>query len=294
MKAVIFGASGQDGFYLQKLLFKNSIEVISISRSIGPWLIGDVGNYAFVESIIKDNQPDYIFHLAANSTTNHQALFENHATICNGTINILESAKIHSPHSKIFISGSGLQFVNIGKPISEVDQFEARDAYSIARIQSVYAARYFRMLGLKVFVGYFFNHDSPLRSDRHVNQKIVKAVKEISTGKIEKLELGNIHIKKEFCFAGDVVDAVWKLVNNNHGIFEATIGSGIAHSIIDWLEICFGNFNLDYRDYVISNPNFKSDYNILVSNPNTIKKLGWVQETNINSLCKMMMEYNEK
>jgi GDPmannose 4,6-dehydratase len=139
MKAVIFGASGQDGFYLQKLLFKNSIEVISISRSIGPWLIGDVGNYAFVESIIKDNQPDYIFHLAANSTTNHQALFENHATICNGTINILESAKIHSPHSKIFISGSGLQFVNIGKPISEVDQFEARDAYSIARIQSVYA-----------------------------------------------------------------------------------------------------------------------------------------------------------
>ena len=179
MKAIIFGANGQDGYYLNKLLHKQGIVVIGISRK-GDFLKLDISNYEEVSIFIKEEQPDYVFHLAANSTTRHDALFENHQTIVTGTLNILESVKQFSPHTKVFISGSGLQFFNDGNPIKETDPFAANDAYSVSRIQSVYAARYYKSLGIKVYVGYFFNHDSPLRSERHVTKMISETVKRIA------------------------------------------------------------------------------------------------------------------
>ena len=156
MKAIIFGASGQDGNYLSALLIKQGYDVIGVSRKNG-YLQTDISDFDQVFGLISQHMPDYIFHLAANSTTHHDALFENHATIATGTLNILEAVKRISPLTKVFISGSGLQFKNDDKPIKETDPFEARDAYSVSRIQSVYAARYFRSFGIKVYVGYFFN-----------------------------------------------------------------------------------------------------------------------------------------
>ncbi len=293
MKAIIFGINGQDGYFLKEILEKENISVIGVSRSEGNWVKGDVGNYKFVNELIKEHQPSFIFHLAANSTTRHDALFENHETICTGTLNILESVKLFSPLTKVFISGSGLQFKNTGKPISESEPFEARDAYSISRIHSAYAAKYYRTLGLKVYVGYFFNHDSFLRTERHVNQKIVAAVKRIAKGSNEIVELGDITTKKEFAFAGDTVRAIWTLVNNNT-VFEATIGNGKVYSIEDWLSLCFGYFALDWKKHVKTDPDFISEYAILVSDPKTITDLGWKQTTSIEMLSKMMIEHNGK
>ncbi len=290
MKAIIFGINGQDGFYLNELLNKENVDVVGVSRSDGDWLKGDVGDFDMVEKLIKLHQPEFVFHLAANSTTRHDALFENHKTILTGTINILDTVLKFSKKTKVFISGSGLQFKNTGSPISESDPFEGRDAYSVSRIQSVYTARYYRELGLKVYVGYFFNHDSPLRTERHVNQKIVAAVKRIANGSEEMLELGNIDVEKEFTFAEDTVNAIWLLVNNNTK-FEMIIGSGKAYSIKDWLVICFSYFKLDWKDYVKKNVNFNSDYNILVSDPAKLFKLGWDQSADIEELAKMMIEY---
>ena len=248
-KALIFGASGQDGIYLSALFKSKGFDVIGISRRSSLGLMGDVGDYSFVRELIKDNQPDYIFHLAANSSTKHSLLFENHDTISTGTLNILESAYKHSPNSKIFLSGSGLQFVNNGVPISESDPFEASSPYSISRIQSVYAARYFRSLGLKVYIGYFFNHDSPHRGEKHVNQKIVQAVKRIASGSKEKIVLYDIGVYKEFSFAGDIMNAVIRLVENND-IYEAVIGSGKAYSIADWIKICFNYYNMPWDEKI--------------------------------------------
>jgi GDPmannose 4,6-dehydratase len=293
MKALIFGINGQDGFYLNQILKQEKIEVIGVSRSNDNWIKGSVADYDLVSRLIKEHQPNYIFHLAANSTTKHEALFENHETISTGTLNILESVKLFSPTSKVFISGSGLQFKNEGKPIKETDAFEARDPYSVARIQSVYAARYYRSLGVKTYVGYFFNHDSPLRSERHVNQKIVAAVKRISSGTDEKIELGDITVKKEFTFAGDTAQAIWTLIKNE-AVYETVIGSGKAYSIEDWLNICFGYFNLDWKSHVKTNDSFKSEYTILVSDPSTLFGLGWKQQVEIDALAKMMIEFNGK
>jgi len=196
VKAIIFGANGQDGHYIYNLCTLRGIETIGVSRT-GNWLNGDVSQYDLVEQLIKEHLPDYIFHLAANSTTRHDALFENHETISTGTLNILESARRHSPESRVFITGSAVQFENTGRPITETDNFEAKSPYAVARIQSVYAARYFRSLGLPVYVGYLFHHESPLRKPDHVSQKIALAVKRIARGSDEVLELGDITVEKE-------------------------------------------------------------------------------------------------
>ena len=156
MKALIFGVTGQDGYYLSKLLTKNNYLVIGVSRKKGDWISGDVSDLKFVENIIKAEKPDIVFHLAANSTTRHDALFENHETISTGTLNILESVYKFHPKCKVFLSGSAMQFANNGSPIDEHTPFEASSPYAVARIQSTYAARYYRSKGLEVYMGYFF------------------------------------------------------------------------------------------------------------------------------------------
>ncbi len=290
MNAIIFGITGQDGYYLKQLLSSMKIEIIGVSRFGDEWVIGDVADYAFVEELIKDYRPDYVFHFAANSTTNHSALFDNHKAISTGTLNILESVKIHSPQTRVFLSGSAVQFENVGLPIDENTPFRAGSPYSVARIQSVYAGRYYRdTFGLKVYAGYFFNHDSPLRTERHVNQKIAAAARRIANGSTAKLELGNIDVRKEFNFAGDIVEAVWMFVNQD-GFFEAVIGSGQAYSIKDWLEYCFTRINKPWREFVEISHNFLPEYQILVSNPRLIKSIGWQPKVDFYKLADMMME----
>ncbi|PCJ01420.1 MAG: epimerase [Flavobacteriales bacterium] len=290
MKAIIFGINGQDGYYLNELLKQEGIDVIGVSRREGDWIVGDVGNLVLVEQLIQKHQPKFIFHLAANSTTWHDVIYENHNSIVTGTINILDSVLKYSKTSKVFISGSGLQFKNTGKPINESAPFEGNDAYSVSRIQSVYTARYYKTLGLKVYIGYFFNHDSPLRTERHVNQKIIAGLKRIVRGSKEKIQLRNIEVEKEFTFAGDTVAAIWLLVNNDID-YELVIGSGKAYSIKDWLIICFNYYNLDWEKHVEISAEFKSDYSILVSDPTKLLRLGWKQTENFEGLAKMMIEH---
>jgi GDPmannose 4,6-dehydratase len=288
MNVLIFGINGQDGYYLNQLCVEKKIDVIGVSRSHGNWEQGSVSDFNFVENLIKKEQPAYIFHLAANSSTKHDALFENHETISTGTLNILESVKRHSPESKIFLAGSGVQFKNRGLPIKETDEFEANSPYSIARIQSVYAERYFRSLGLKVYVGYLFHHESPLRKPNHVSQMIALAVNRIVNGSDEIIELGDISVEKEWTFAGDIAQGIFTLVEQDT-IFEAVIGSGIPYSIEDWLEHCFSIIGKDWHDYVRLRKGFSPEYKRLVSDPKTIKSLGWSPKVGIKDLAELMV-----
>lgn len=287
-KAIIFGAAGQDGFYLDALLKKEGIEVIGVSRS-GDFLRTDIGDAGEVINLIKKAKPAYIFHLAANSTTRHDALFENHGTIATGTLNILEAVKDFSRGTKVFISGSGLQFVNEERPIKETDAFAANDAYSVSRIQSVYAARYFRTLGIRAYVGYFFNHDSPLRSERHMAKKISAAAQRASNGSEEKLEIGDLTAIKEWAFAGDIVKALWAFVNSEE-VFEICLANGEGHSIKEWADLCFGLAGLNADDYIVHVPGFISPYKSLVADNSLLKKsLGYVPEVSFHELAAMMM-----
>jgi GDPmannose 4,6-dehydratase len=238
--------------------------------------------------LIKELKPDYIFHLAANSTTSHEAIFENHKSIATGSINIMESVKRNNILSKIFLSGSCLQFVNKGIPIKETDPFVANDIYSAERIYTVYAARYFRLLGLKTYIGYFFHHDSPFRPERHLNMSIVKAAKRIKYGSKELIEIGNPDIIKEYNHAYDIMKAIWILVNQEK-VYETVVGCGIGYSINDWIDTCFRILGMSSNGHIRRKDNFKSDFSIMVSCPEKLKELGWRPDYNIEDLAKEMI-----
>jgi GDPmannose 4,6-dehydratase len=116
------------------------------------------------------------------------------------------------------------------------------------------------------------------------------AVKRIAKGSKEKLELGDITVKKEFNYAGDIVDAVWKLVNQD-SIFEAVIGCGKAYSLEDWAKYCFKKVGKNWKDFVITKKDFKAEYKTLISNPKLIKSIGWKPKVGFFELADMMMEH---
>jgi GDPmannose 4,6-dehydratase len=289
LKALIFGINSQDGHYLREACMAKDIEVLGVSRSAGHWISGDVSDRPFVEKIVSQQTPDFIFHLAARSTTSHDAIFENHETISTGTLNILEAVRRFSPNAKVFITGSGVQFRNEGLPISESDPFEARSPYAFSRSQSVFAARYFRQLGISAYVGYLFHHESPLRKQNHLSKYIVDKAKQIAAANREPLVIRNSSVRKEWAYAKDIAEGILHLVSQNT-VYEATIGSGKAFSVLDWVKLCFEEIGLDYKDHLAEQPEgFQAEYELLVSDPTTMKSLGWQTTTGIEELAKIMM-----
>jgi len=286
--AIIFGSNGQDGIYLTKLLNSLEIRVVGVSRKRSEYQ-GSVGNYIFVSALIEKEKPDFVFHFAANSSTKHEVLSENHESISTGTLNILESVRIYSPETKVFISASAMQFKNDDNPINENTPFEASSAYSAERIYSVFLSRYYRdKFKIKIYVGYLFNHDSPLRSENHLNQKIVMSAIKIAKGELDKLIIGDVNVQKEFNYAGDIVLAIWKFISQDD-ISEIVIGSGKAYSIQIWIEYCFERLGLKWEDYVIKDEKFKSDFRVLVSNPELLRSIGFVHSTDIFQLADIMI-----
>lgn len=287
MEVLIFGANGQDGHYLSQVCQRRGFSVAAVSRSDAP-IVGDVADGGFVTELIRTRRPAMVFHLAARSTTRHDAAAENHATIGTGTLNILEAVRQHSPDSRVFLAGSALQFVNRGQPISEEDPFDAGSPYAVVRHYSNFLARYYRRLGLKVYFGYLFHHESPLRKPGHVSRIIAEAARRAAAGEKFTFELGDLSVEKEWTFAGDMVDAMWTLVQQDE-IFEANLGSGIAYSIADWAKTCFEVVQRDWRDYVVQQQHFTAEYPRLVANPARIHALGWAPRITLAELARMMV-----
>jgi GDPmannose 4,6-dehydratase len=287
MKAVVFGSNGQDGTYLVELLSDRGVETIGVSRS-GTWRQADVGCFANVEAVVREVRPDLIFHLAANSTTRHDAVFENQETIATGSLNILECARRHCPGARVFITGSGVQFHNHGEPIDEETPFEATSPYAVARIQSVFAARYYRSLGMRTYVGYLFHHESPRRKPTHLSREITLAAQRIASGAQQRLNLGDISVVKEWTFAGDTMRAILCLIEQE-SVFEAVIGSGEGHSVQEWLDRCFSLVGLSWRDHVNIKEGFRAEYKSLLSRPTRIMSLGWKPTVTFPALAEMMM-----
>jgi GDPmannose 4,6-dehydratase len=285
--AIIFGASGQDGYLLNNILINYKVTTHLVSRNNSP-IKGDVSNYDFVSNLINSVKPDYIFHFAATSNVSHEFLFENHSSISLGSINILESVKTYSKESKVFIAGSAEQFENNGKPINEFTPFKANSTYSAERIYSTHISRYFReKYNVQVYLGFFFHHDSPFRSNNHLNQRIINFVKDLSVESKIKFRIGDYNIQKEFNYSGDFMEAVWLLINQNR-IYEVVIGSGKPYPISDWLELAFAKRNLDWRDWIEVDKEFQKPYKKLFSDPSLMKSLGWEPKTGVGELLNLM------
>jgi len=244
-----------------------------------------------LENLVELNPNDIVIDIGSNDATSnvsHEFLFENHSSISLGTINILESVKTYSKESKVFIAGSAEQFENNGEPINESSPFKANSSYSAERIYSTHISRYFRgKYNVQVYLGFFFHHDSPFRSNNHLNQRIINFVKDLSVESKVKFRIGDYNIQKEFNYSGDFMEAVWLLINQNK-IHEAVIGSGKPYPISDWLELAFAKRNLDWRDWIEVDKEYQIPYEKLFSDPSLMKSLGWEPKTGVAELLNLM------
>lgn len=291
LNAIIFGSSGQDSFYLNQILNKQDISTVRVSRK-GVDLKGDISDTKFVYDLIKKYKPKYIFHLAATSSVNREFSLLNHESISKGTLNILEGVYGFSKESKVFITGSAEQFKFNCNPISEQTEFYPNNSYAVERIYSSYLARYYRnKIGLRVYTGFLFHHDSPLRKENHLSMKIINFVKNLNENKKEKLKIGDPNVEKEFNYAEDIMHAVWKLINQEN-IFEAVIGSGKPYKIEYWLDLCFKKRGLNWKDWVEIDINYNAPYKSVFSDPTLIKSLGWKPKYDIEQLVNLMFDYD--
>lgn len=285
--AIIFGASGQDGFYLSKLLENLEINVHGTSSAHNnKFTYVDLAAFPVVKKFISDITPDYIFFLSAISSTTHDSGIINHDIISTGTINILEACRQIDFMGKIFIAGSAFQYKPSFKPLSEKSPLDYKTLYACSRNYSTNVSRYYRKnFKLKIYNGFLFHHDSPKRGKNHLSSKIIN----VAINKGEYLKIDDIDYLKEFNHAKDIVNAIWLLVSQNE-FFESNIGSGIAYSIKDFIFKVFEYVNSDWEKYIVSNENFKKDEKYYISNPSIIKSLGWSPKYDFQSLMIDMIE----
>lgn len=287
MKAIIFGGNGQDGHYLRAQLEARDVDVVSVSRTRGDFQL-DVSDAIAVEKLLDDVRPELVFNFAATSSTSHDHLWANHAAICTGSLVLLDIVDRKLPNSKVFLAGSGLQFVNTGDPISEACELDHSSGYCIARNHALFAGRYFRARDRRIYFGFLFNHDSPHRSSSHLNMKIAEAAARASVGLDPGLKVGDLKAEKEFNSASDIIAAVIVLMSQED-IFEFVIGSGVSHPVQRWVELCYGYVGLDWKKHVSIDSSYESPYRKLVSDPTRLRSLGWKPSVSIEQLAQEMM-----
>jgi GDPmannose 4,6-dehydratase len=287
MKALIFGSSGQDGHYLSSQLKADEVEVLGVSRKGGDRRL-DVGDVAGVRELIREFQPDFVFHLAATSSTAHDHLWSNHASISTGTLAVLDAVEKHAPAARVFLAGSGLQFINDGRPLDEECLLDHSSPYVIARNHSLYAARYFRQRGLKVYFGYLFHHESPRRQSSHLIMRIAEAAAAQAAGSQRRLLIGDLEARKEFGYAGDIVNAMRILVQQDE-LFECVIGTGLGYTVREWVQACYSHVGLDWQAYVDKDTEFRNTCPCLVSSPKRLQELGWRPVISFAELASMIM-----
>jgi len=288
--AVIFGGGGQDGFFLKKLLMSLNYQVIVFTHTdgkAGPPL--DVCDFNDVKIALKKYRPEIIFHLAAKSSTKHRFILENHKAIVDGALAILEVVDRYIPNSKVFIASSALIFKNEGMPISENNELITTTAYALARVEALHIARYYRSRGRKVYVGFLFNHESPMRPTSSVVREVAKGVVDIHLGLQKTLSIGNANVVKEWMWAGDAAEAIFTLVGQDD-IFEACIGDGIGKSIHDYAIACCKVLKISPKERLVENLDYKAEYSTLISNPKKINSLGWHPKFNMTDLAEEMIK----
>ena len=283
-RAIIFGANGQDGFYLSKILQKKKYQVIMTSRSGNKSHKLNVANYLAVKKIIENEQPQLIFNFAATSSTSHKFLFDNLNTIVKGTVNILEACRSLNSSAKIFIAGSGLQFLNLNKMIKVTDNLDFKSAYVCARNSALFYTRYYRSLGLNVYYGFLFNHESSRRPRNHLTWRLFRDSKKYAKNRIQAITIINEKTKKEWAHAEDVCNEIYRFVSKGKAS-DAIIGTGEGLEIKDYISLLIKSFSSPENSESIKfnrEKHAKLDYKKLISSPSQFKT--------INNIPKIILD----
>jgi len=271
-RALIFGISGQDGAYLARLLLDKGYAVWGTSRDAEMTsatnlvrlgvrdqinLISCVpSDYHSVTKAINQAQPDEIYNLSGQSSVGLS--FEQPAETLNsialGTLNILDAVRAANPEIHFYNASSSECFGDTnGVPANEKSAFNPCSPYAIAKAAAYWqVANYRAAYGLYACSGILFNHESPLRPARFVTQKIIQGAVNAARGQTEKLHLGDLTIRRDWGWAPEYVEAMWRMLQQDSPD-DFVIATGHSYPLEDFVKFAYAHFDLDYRDHIVAN-----------------------------------------
>lgn len=296
-KAIICGISGQDGTYLAKYLLDKDYKVIGTSRDCEVHSFSNLikigikekieivslslDNFSSVLKFLDNYQPDEIYNLAGQSSVSFsfEQPIETFDSIISGTVNILEAVRYLNLNTKIYNAGSSECYGDTGVNVANEDsRFNPCSPYAVAKSSAFWITTNYRhAYKLYCCSGILFNHDSPLRPERFVTQKIIKAVCRISLGSNEKLLLGNLDIERDWGWAPEYVEAMWAMLQQEKA-HDFVIATGKTYSLLDFVSYAFSFLNLDWKKFVEIDQRLcrPSDLSVSRANPSKAKiHLNW-------------------
>jgi GDPmannose 4,6-dehydratase len=273
MRALVIGVSGQDGAYLAENLLGKGYEVFGTSRdanlstfaSLARLAIRDrvrllsvaPNDFRSVLTALAQVEPDEVYNLAGQSSVglSFEQPVETMESIGIGTLNLLEAIRFTRRPIRFYNAGSGECFGDTrGLPADEETPFRPRSPYAVAKAAAHWqVANYREAYGLFACSGILFNHESPLRPERFVTKKIVSAASRISRGSGERLRLGNTHVKRDWGWAPEYVEAMWRMLQQERAD-DYVIATGETRSLEEFVQAAFAAVGLDWREHVASDP----------------------------------------
>ena len=316
-KAFITGITGQDGSYLAELLLAKGYEVHGLIRRTstfttsriehlyhdlhvkGPPLFlhyGDLVDAGSLATLMRAIQPDEVYNLGAQS---HVAVsFQNPIFTANadalGVLHCLEAVRVLDKKPKFYQASSSEMYGKvIETPQTEKTPFYPRSPYACAKVYGFWQTLNYReSYDLFACNGILFNHESPRRGETFVTRKITRAATRIKLGLQKKLYLGNLDAKRDWGYAGDFVEAMWLMLQQD-APDDYVVATGETHSVREFLDEVFGQLNLDWKNFVEQDARYfrPAEVDVLLGDPTKAKqKLGWTPKVTFKALAKMMTE----
>ena len=312
--AIITGITGQDGSYLAELLLSKGYHVVGMMRrsSVVTFeriqhiqdqidiIQGDLHDQSSLMDLIEQYKPDEVYNLAAQSfvpTSWNQPVLTGEVTAL-GVTRMLEAIRLLSPTSRYYQASSSEMFGKVHEvPQNESTPFYPRSPYGVAKVYGHWiTVNYRESYNLFAVSGILFNHESPRRGTEFVTRKITYGAVRIKLGLAKELRLGNLEARRDWGYAGDYVDAMWRMIQNDQPV-DFVVGTGETHSVREFCEKAFSYLDMDYQDYVIQDPRFirPAEVDLLVADSTKVRQvLGWEPKVDFNGLVEMMVDADLK
>ncbi len=311
-KALICGVSGQDGAYLAQLLLNKGYIVCGTSRDAqmsrfqnlvclgirGQVKLASVAlnDFRSVLRVLTKIQPDEVYNLAGQSSVglSFEQPVETLESIATGTLNLLEAIRFTNQPIKLYNASSSECFGDISEAAAdETTPFRPRSPYAVAKAAAFWeVANYREAYSLFACSGILFNHESPLRPERFVTQKIVAAAYRIAKGSQEKLYLGNISVQRDWGWAPEYVKGMYLMLQKTQPD-DYVIATGETHKLEDFVAAAFAYVGLDWHDHVVTDAALLRPTDIAIGRANPAKakeKLGWQPQYKMHDVARMMCE----
>jgi GDPmannose 4,6-dehydratase len=310
--ALITGITGQDGSYLAELLLSKGYRVIGVARRSSTVTYeriehlldditvvqGDLHDQGSLLALLEEHRPTEVYNLAAQSfvpTSWNQPALTGEITAL-GVTRILEAIRFVNPKIRFYQASSSEMFGKVVEvPQSETTSFYPRSPYGVAKVYGHWiTVNYRESFNMFATSGILFNHESPRRGLEFVTRKISHGVARIKHGQAKELRLGNLESQRDWGYAGDYVEAMWRMLQHDQPD-NFVVGMGETHSVREFCEIAFSHVGLDYNDYVVQDERFyrPAEVDLLISNPSKVRSmLGWEPAVGFKELVTMMVDHD--